>query len=453
MDVTGPPVRGIGIGRRLESVRLAVLMALAAGIVPAPAQADFAAPVNLSNAAQNANDPHVGIDGAGNAVIVWYRLDGAHWRIQTRALSAAGTLGPVQTLTSGGAHSTLPRVAVAPGGDATIVWQRKDNEGFYRIQLRVRPSSGAIDLSPVLTLSEPGDSATYARVAVDNSGNAVVVWYRAIGPHYRVQLRTRAAGAGPGLGPIETLSLAGQHSATPEVAVDADGDAVVVWRSHDGANYRIQLRRRYADGTLGPVQNGVSLAGQNAFNPQVAVDPDGNAVIVWYAREGRNWRIQARWHHLFGLWKPVQTLSAAGQDATAPQLAVDRHGNAVVVWQRNDGTNDRIQARTRFANGALGPVQNLSAAGENAEQPQVAADRDGNAVIVWRFGGASDYRIQARTRAMDGTLGPVQTLSEAGQDASFPQVAVRRGGAVDKALAVWSRFDGTADQVQAAAGP
>jgi hypothetical protein len=152
------------------------------------------------------------------------------------------------------------------------------------------------------------------------------------------------------------------------------------------------------------------------------------------------------------LWGPIQTVSDAGQDAGSPQVAVDRFGNAVIVWQRSDGTNDRIQVRTRAADGTLGPVQTLSTAGQNAEQPQVAADRDGNAVIVWRRPDpAGDHRIQARTRAANGTLGAVQTLSEAGENALFPQVGIRRFGG--KAVAVWPRFDGAKNRIQAAEGP
>jgi hypothetical protein len=41
---------------------------------------------------------------------------------------------------------------------------------------------------------------------------------------------------------------------------------------------------------------------------------------------------------------PIQTLSGAGQDAFAPQVAVDSGGNAVAVWRRFDGTNFRVQA-------------------------------------------------------------------------------------------------------------
>lgn len=43
-------------------------------------------------------------------------------------------------------------------------------------------------------------------------------------------------------------------------------------------------------------------------------------------------------------WTTPVNLSAAGQSASAPQVAVDAVGDAVVTWQRSDGANQRIQA-------------------------------------------------------------------------------------------------------------
>ena len=37
-------------------------------------------------------------------------------------------------------------------------------------------------------------------------------------------------------------------------------------------------------------------------------------------------------------------LSAAGQDAEAPQVAIDAGGNAVAVWTRSNGSHDIVQS-------------------------------------------------------------------------------------------------------------
>jgi hypothetical protein len=229
-----------------------------------------------------------------------------------------------------------------------------------------------------------------------------------------------------------TLSAAGQNARSPQVAVDADGDAVFVWRRSDGTNQRVQARARSAAGVLSSVQN-LSAAGQNALEPQVAVDSDGDAVFTWRRFDGTKWRIQARARSAAGALSPVQTLSAAGRHATLPQLGVNSAGNAVFVWQRSDGTNWRVQAVGRSATGALGPVQNLSAAGQDAVTPQVAVDPAGRAVFTWQR--SEQYlRIEARFRSAAGALSPVQFLSTG----RSPQVGVDAHG---NAVFAWNRHE------------
>jgi hypothetical protein len=58
------------------------------------------------------------------------------------------------------------------------------------------------------------------------------------------------------------------------------------------------------------------------------------------------------------------------------------------VWQRYDGSHWRTQARTVAANAALGTVQTLSAAGNDATTPDIALDPStGNATAVWSVTG------------------------------------------------------------------
>jgi hypothetical protein len=202
--------------------------------------------------------------------------------------------------------------------------------------------------SQVQALSDPGRDAFNPQVAVDADGDAVVVWHRFDGTNWRVQARRRsAAGA---LSAVQSLSDPGQDAFEPQVAVDADGDAVVVWRRFDGANWRVQARRRSATGALSAVQT-LSDPGQDAFEPQVAVDADGDAVVVWRRFFGTSWRVQARAQARSGSLRVVNTLSdpASASDLVPPQVAIDRDGDAVVVWARSDGTNRRVEAAAMSA--------------------------------------------------------------------------------------------------------
>src|SRR6478736_282570 len=82
-------------------------------------------------------------------------------------------------------------------------------------------------------------------------------------------------------------------------------------------------------------------------------------------------------------------LSAAGQDALAPQVAVAPDGTATVVWSAQAGGAFAVYMRRADPDGTLGVTQELSATGRDAGEPQVAIAPDGVASVVWkRFNGA-----------------------------------------------------------------
>jgi hypothetical protein len=401
---------------------------------------------SISQSGRNAAEPQVAVDPSGNAIFDWTLQNGQYKYVQARRRSSTGPLSTLQTLSSVGPPASSPEVAVDPNGNAVFTWVIFDGTK-NRIQARSRSATGA--LSALQILSDPGQNATKPQVAVDASGNAIFVWQRFDGTDppnnccTRIEARSRSSTGT--LGAVETLSDPGQNASMPQVAVDSSGNAVFTWVRPDGTNKRIEARARSAAGTLGAVEP-LSAAGQDADDPQVAVDPNGNAVFTWQRFDGTNpgagccSRIEVVARSATGTLSAVQLLSASAQNAQTSQVAVDSSGNAVVVWKRFNGTSDVIQSRARSATGTLGTVQNLSAAGENASQPQVAVGPTGNAVFAWkRFNGTNDV-IQTRARTSTGTLSSVQALSGAGQNAQAPQLAVDSG---DNAVFAWERLDGS----------
>jgi hypothetical protein len=428
-----------------------VAMALVGGVAPTVAGAAWTAPVTLSAGGQ-ALEPQVAVDLDGDAVFTWEEFDGTDSRIQARRRSAAGALSPIQTLSAAGQDAHEPQVAVDGAGNAIFTWRRFDGTNS-RIQARRRSAAGA--LGPVQTLSAAGQNASQPQVGVDGNGNAIFTWRVTNG---LIQARKRSAGGL--LGPIQTLSAAGQPAIDPQVGIDDNGNAVFTWSRNDGTDpglccSRIQARRRGAGGALGSILT-LSAPGQNASTPQVGVNGAGNAVFTWQRFDGTVERIQARARSAGGALSSTQTLSATGQHALNPQVGVDDAGNALFTWTRNDGSNNRVQARRRGAGGALGSILTLSAAGQHAGGPQVAVQGNGDAVFTWsRFDGSDPgfccNRVQALTRSAAGALGSTQTVSAAGEDGALPQVDIDDAG---HAVATWVRVSGLdLFDIQAAAGP
>lgn len=150
-------------------------------------------------------------------------------------------------------------------------------------------SSGTGTFDTPVDLSAAGSDAEDPQVAINDASAAVVVWFRDDGSHARVQVSSRT-GTGASFGAPVDLSAAGGHAYDPQVAINASGDAVVVWVRDDGSDARVQVSSRSgAGGSFGaPVD--LSVAGQDAEKPQVALD---DAVVVWHRSDGSNSRVQA----------------------------------------------------------------------------------------------------------------------------------------------------------------
>ncbi|MGB2850638.1 MAG: hypothetical protein WBC01_03130, partial [Solirubrobacterales bacterium] len=92
--------------------------------------------------------------------------------------------------------------------------------------------------------------------------------------------------------------------------------------------------------------------------------------------------------------------------------------------------------------------QTLSDAGQNANAPQVAIDGSDRATITWADG-APKYSIQSVRLAADGTPEAVQTLTEDDQGAFLPAISANVAiDGSDRATVAWWRFDGSNYRIQ-----
>jgi len=200
------------------------------------------------------------------------------------------------------------------------------------------------------------------------------------------------------LSPVD-LSDAGQDAYQPQLAQDASGNVMAVWTRSDGTNLRIQARIRSAAGAWGPTAT-LSTAGRDAYDPQVASNPSGNAVAVWTQFDGAQGRTHAAFRPAGGSFAGDQTISPGGRDAVTPQISIDPTGKAIAVWYAWDGTADRILAAVRPAGGTFGPAQIVSPLGVESYEPVVATGptADSTGAVVWTGSDGVHTRIQSSRR-------------------------------------------------------
>jgi hypothetical protein len=370
-----------------------------------------------------------------------------------------GIWQPAVELGSGGGDERGGQVAAGPDGTVTAVWEHYDGSHFVVQERRIGP--GGSPLGPVHQLSAAGGSAFDARVAVDSGGTATVVWKRYNGTSFAIQERRVDSGGTPEAG-VHDLSLPGQFAGQPEVAARPDGGAVVVWERHItitgsffGFNYsrdvtRIQSTVVHPNGTVAACCFDLANADfdRNGFEPRVAVFPDSTAVVVWDRHNGSEQIVQARQLAVSG--SPAATtydLSAAGENAIEPDLTITPDGKAAVTWTRFDGSSWVVQARRLAPSGEpLGGAIDVSEPGGAALQPQIAALPGSSASIVWKQLDGSAYAVKQRRLDQGAAAGSTNVLSAVGVDAHEPQVAA---GADGSQTVVWALDDGAGEVVQA----
>ena len=445
---------------RPRLTRLLTLALFVTAIVPASAVAAWTPPARVSTSGQDASAPRMAENGAGKAVLIWQRSDGANDRIQVRARAASGSLGPIRTVSAPGRDAAAPQVAIDGEGDAVLTWLRFDGTN-WRAQGRARSAGGV--LSPVETLSAAGQDARHPEVGMDEQGDTVFTWTRYDGSDWRIQARARSAAAH--LGQSRTISAAGEDAYHPEVAVAAAGRAVIAWDRFDGSAagccQRIQALTRSAEGSLArcgrsrrripmtPPLGHRSPLSRRAAQCSPGGDPPSRSEEI-RGRTGdravRSGRPQPR----------PDPLARRAVRLSSPEVAADGSGGAIFTWQRTERSVSpaQIESRTRSAAGDLGPVQALTPPDSEtyAAAPQVGVDGSGDSVFTWDtesiFG--EDLAVEARTRAPAGDLGAIQTLSRPGRSTLNPQVAVDHAG---QALATWQADGGAHTVIQVASGP
>jgi hypothetical protein len=195
-----------------------------------------------------------------------------------------------------------------------------------------------------------------------------------------------------------------------------------------------------------------TVSGAGAFSPRVAVSAQGTAIAVWIGSDGSTNRAQVSVRPSGGDFGPAQAVSDPGQNITHPEVAMDPQGDAVVVWSLdvpNPGF-DRVQASYRPAGGAtiFGSPETLSADGGNGFDPDVSMDDQGNAQAIWARG--SVVQSSFRPAGPTSSFGPPATVSSPigtlvqGYE---PEIAAESNA---DAVAVWSRVDNSVNLIQAA---
>ena len=374
--------------------------------------------------------PSVGRDSDGDFVVIWQSggsdgSDADGTSIQGQRYAGDGTAVNAQfqvnSYTTG--LQERPAVAVEPGGDFVVVWHSDgspEDDVDRSIQGQRFASDGSALGDQFQVNSGTAGSQQFPKVAVDTDGDFVVVRESDASGGTDSDGRSvqgrRFASDGTSLGSqfqVNTYTTHEQRS--PAVAIDAAGAFVVAWESGDlfapgpdGSYYGIRGQRFDADGTAlsDELQVNTYTTDDQRF-PAVAVDAEGDFVVVWESGsvfgdgpDGSYSGIQGQLYASDGaaVGDEFQVNSFTTGYQVYPALAMAADGGFVVTWESGDGaypgpdgSYSSVQIQRFAADGCAleGEIQVNSYTTDDQRDAAVAVTADGDVVVTWSSRGSA----------------------------------------------------------------
>jgi hypothetical protein len=381
--------------------------------------------------------PDVAIDGDGDFVVVWTSIgsndgDISEGSIQGQRYNAAGVPQgnqfQVNSYTTD--HQGAAAIAMDATGNFVVVWHSDGSSGsdtdLTSIQGQRYNAAGAPQGSQFQINSYTTSSQFSPTVAMDSDGDFVVTWWGTYGYSDILQgQRYDSLGVAQG-GEFQINSYTTGLQTSPNVAMDSDGDFVVVWDSEgsgedDTSSWSVQGQRYDAAGAPqgGQFQINSYTTSVQRY-PAVSMDSEGDFVVVWwsYGSSGGDTdqhSIQGQRYNSAGVAQgsQFQVNSYTTNVQNPPAVSLDSDGNFVVVWDslgsgEDDGSGYSIQGQRYNASGEAqgNQLQVNSYTSSNQKRPAVALDDNGDFLVVWQSYGSSgddtsSYSIQGRRLGMD----------------------------------------------------
>lgn len=313
-------------------------------------------------------------DDSGGAILVWQETlanYGSDYRLYAQRINSAGIVQwPIDLdLCTAAETPQFPQMVSDGSGGAVIMWlDFRDNTNDVYAQ-RIDAEGNLLWPSDGVNIYTNGAyNSVYRALVSDDSGGAIFAWQdgHTGDPVNDIHAqRVDASGivkwAPNGVG-ISTV--AGSSQVYPAMLGDGSGGAIIAWQDDRNGNYDIFAQRVDATGTVQWTPDGVpvSTAAGDQWQPQIASDGVGGAIIIWYGESGGGIYAQRINSNGNVQWTP-NDVAIATSDCQKQTYNIISDGNsgAIVTWGDYRVCHDReidIYAQKVLANGQL-PSSNL----------------------------------------------------------------------------------------------
>jgi hypothetical protein len=278
--------------------------------------------------------PTIASDGAGGAVVTWFDYrSGTSYDIYVQRISAAGA---VQWLANGVALCTAtgsqqsPTIISDGAGGAIVNWMDHRSGTDFDIYTQQISAAGAVQwLANGVALCTAAGEQQYPTTIPDGAGGAIVTWMDARSGNYDIYAqRISASGAVQWPANGAALCTAADDQQFPTIIPDGTGGAIVAWPDYRNGNADIYVQRISSIGVVQWTADGVALctATGTQATPTIASDNAGGAVVTWYDQRSGNYDIYAQRADRWGY------LGAEPAIVSARDVPNDQGGQVKVSW-------------------------------------------------------------------------------------------------------------------------
>ena len=292
-------------------------------------------------------------------------------------------------------------------------------------------------------ICQAGNNQTAPKIISDGSDGAIICWAdeRVMQNSFDVYAQ-RIDKDGFVLWTVNgvAVSAASQSQFEPDIATDGAGGAIITWTDTRNGDNDIYAQRISASGSVLWAPNGVPVAvdpALNQANPKLVSDGSGGAIITWNGATGSfppTSKIYAMRINGSGatVWNSATEVSGKLRFANAPSITEDGSGGAFIAYAYYPRPEYDVYAQRISANGSVQWAANgvgVSTASGSQDSPTIVSDGNGTAFLAYiDWGAGSTPNVYAGILKGDGTMAGFGRVASTTGGQLNPKVAFLGGG-------------------------
>jgi hypothetical protein len=305
--------------------------------------------------------PSISNNGNNSYVVSWYDDRTYSWNPFFQRINSSGVAqGTNQNATNAVQYGweDVPNYiasAMDVAGDFIITWE--DRRAVYSdVYFQKYFAQGTLNGSNVKVNNDVGTTSQFSpAIALTGNGNFYISWVDGRNNDYDIYFqRYDFQSTMLGTNTKANDDVGGMDQVYPQIAADESGNFTIVWEDYRNGNADIYLRRFNSSGI--PLGSSVKVNDNTGTSkqslPVIAMDRNGNVVVVWNDSRNGNYDIYSQRYNSSGVAQGAnQKINDINSDHRFPKIAIAQNGNYVITWTALVNNLPDIYAQRFSSNG------------------------------------------------------------------------------------------------------